>query len=334
MSKNLLGRPGEIAAWITYLLLLYSLMAAYLTGGGGIVRNVFHYVTGAKLNFFISPVPWVIIVGLFIYAGTRFVDGLNRLLMLGLLLTYGLLVFTSLPHSNLEYLQQGKSGFMLVTLPVLSTAFGYHVIIPTLRTYLHGNTNKLAKIILLGSAVPLVIYIIWNFVVFSIIPINGDHSLTTIYQHGGQPTELTQTIASLIKTPWIIGVTEIFIFFAIASSFLGIALSLFDFLADGLHIVKDWRGKIIIAIITFVPPLTYAEVYPEGFILALSYAGVFVAILHGILPSLMVISARKNQLSKTYRAPGGMFGVGVILFFSLLIIAAQIAANLNLIQPY
>lgn len=320
MSKNLLGKGGEVVAWATYLLLLYSLMAAYLTGGGGIVRTSFHALTSIHLSTKISPLPWIVIAGLFIYAGTTFVDGLNRLLMLGLFITYGLLVMVAVPHSSMKLINSGGPGFVLMTLPILSTAFGYHVIIPTLRTYLHGDVKKLSTIILLGSGIPLVVYILWNFVVFSIIPIQGEHSLTSLYLHGGQPVELTQTLASLLKTPWLVSVTEAFIFFAIASSFLGISLSLFDFLADGLHIAKSWYGKVVIAIMTFLPPLLYAEFYPSGFILALSYAGIFVAILHGILPALMVIAARRGRLSKRYRAPGGYVGLALILASALLII--------------
>jgi len=334
MAKTLLGRPGEIAAWITYLLLLYSLMAAYLTGGGGIVRTAYHAATNMTLNNYLSPLPWILIAAMFIYSGTKFVDGLNRFLMLGLLITYGLLVFNAVPHANTELLQNGKTGFMLVALPVLSTAFGYHVIVPTLRTYLKSDAKKLSKIILMGSALPLVIYLIWNFIVFSTIPVTGEHSLTSIYTHGEQPIELTQTLASILHEPWLVSVTETFIFFAIASSFLGIALSLFDFLADGFHIVKNWAGKLIIALITFIPPLTYAVLVPKGFILALSYAGVFVAILHGILPALMVFNARKKQLSQLYRAPFGVPGVIVVLICSLLVIGAEVAVNFDLIRPY
>lgn len=334
MAKNLLGRPGEVVAWITYLLLLYSLMAAYLTGGGSIVRSLFEAATQQQVNHYLSPIPWIMIAGVFIYAGTRFVDGLNRVLMLGLLVSYAIIVMTVAPNAHVDLLNGSQFGHVLVTLPVLATAFGYHVIIPTLRTYLHGNTDKLAKVILFGSGLPLIIYILWNFVVFSTVPVHGEHSLISIFNAGGQPTDLINTMAKLAHTPLLNTITQVFIFFAIASSFLGIALSLFDFLADGLHIIKDWRGRVLDAVITFFPPYIYAVMYPKGFILALSYAGVFVAILHGILPALMVVAARRSHQSKTYRAPCGMIGVALIVLISLLVIGAEVAVNVGLIGAY
>lgn len=334
MAKASLGRVGEVVAWVTYLLLLYSLMATYLIGGGGIVQNTVAFASNIELSDWLTPLPWVVVVGAFLYAGTKFVDGLNRILFSGLIISYFLLVFTAVPHVSNTLIQQGKPGFMLITLPVLSTAFGYHVIIPSLRNYLHGDISRLTKIILFGSAIPLIIYIAWDFVVFGTVPIHGDQSLTQIYANGGDPALLIQALADKLNTPWLMSVTEFFIFFAISSSFLGISLSLFDFLADGLDIKKNWRGKILLAVITFVPPLCYAWFYPSGFLLALGYAGVFVAILHGILPAAMVWSSRKKGLSTHYRAPGGMLGIILMIVMCLLVIGAQIAVNLGDLVPY
>lgn len=334
MSHKLLGRGGEIVAWVTYLLLLYSLMAAYLTGGGGIVRDFFAQYADVSVNAFISPLPWIIIVGVCIVLGTRFVDGFNRALIVGLLATYIMLIVSGAPETKVSYIQRSEFGYITAALPVLATAFGYHVIIPSLRTYMHGDVKRLSQTILLGSAIPLVIYLIWNFVVFGTIPFTGKNSLTWIYNMGGQPSDLTQTMATLLQSPSLVYIAELFIFFAIASSFLGISLSLFDFLADGLHIAKSKNGKSLIAMVTFLPPLLYALLYPKGFVLALGYAGVFVAVLHGILPALMVWSARRQQLSKVYQAPGGMVGVVMIFALSLLVIVSQLLVNFHFVHAY
>src|SRR6185312_6915217 len=40
MAKQTLGGAGQIVAWVTYLLLLYSLLAAYIAGGGDFLRNL------------------------------------------------------------------------------------------------------------------------------------------------------------------------------------------------------------------------------------------------------------------------------------------------------
>ena len=40
MAKSTLGLPGQIIAWISYLLLLYSLLSAYIAGGSDIFQAI------------------------------------------------------------------------------------------------------------------------------------------------------------------------------------------------------------------------------------------------------------------------------------------------------
>lgn len=334
MAKETLGKTGDIVAWVTYLLLLYSLMAAYLSGGGDIVNDTVKTLTGIGLQEWVAPLPWVLGGAIIIYVGVRFVDEINRLLMGGLILTYFLMVLMTSSHVELSYFKQGSPYFLLAALPVIITSFGYHVIIPSLRVYLAGDSFKLKRIIFWGSLLPLCVYLLWEFLVFGIIPVEGRYGLAAILQSGHPASDLTHSLSLMLQNTWIVKTAEFFIFFAIATSFLGISLSLFDFLSDGLHIPKTARGKALAALITFAPPLTFALLFPRGFILALSYAGVFVAILHGILPAGMVLAARKKNLHNGYRAPLGLYGIVIILCFSLLIIFAQLAVNFHWLRSF
>jgi len=139
MAKARLGRPGEIIAWITYLLLLYSLIAAYLTAGGDIYVDSMKAVFPALAVVWQGPLPWVLIVGSIIYFGVKPVDGLNRFLIVGLVLTYVFLMVTTLPHVTVAHLEAGRPKDFLIALPVVMAAFGYHVIVPSLRHYLGGG---------------------------------------------------------------------------------------------------------------------------------------------------------------------------------------------------
>jgi len=328
MARNTLGRWGEIVAWVTYLLLLYSLMAAYLTAGGDI------FYTAVKAHFshvaaWQGPLPWVMFVGLIVYFGIRSVDGLNRLLMMGLVLAYCLMLTVTVPEVEVDRLAVGQVRHLFLALPVLMAAFGYHVIVPSLRRYLHGHVPRLRMTIFLGSLLPLLVYLLWEGVVFGVLPRGGAHGLLAIAQSGHPASQLTASLAHLTQNPWLVTVVELFIFFAIASSFIGISMSLFDFLSDGLNISKTHTGRLMLLVLTFVPPLCYAWFFPEGFVMAISYAGVFVAILHGILPALMVWGGRKRGLTSRYRSPGGKLGWILIIAFSVLVIVAELVESLG-----
>jgi len=324
MSKATLGRPGEIVAWITYLLLLYSLMAAYLSGGGALVVQGMKSVWHTQVSSWVGPLPWIIVVGAIIYTGVKRVDLLNRLLMLGLIITFFILLFFTVPHIKLSQLSTEKFHYIWFALPVAITAFGYHVIVPSLRGYLHSDVKKLKRIILLGSLIPLLTYIVWELVVFGMIPLHGPEGLLGILKDGQPATQLSTALAFSLNNNWIVDGAEYFVFFALASSFLGIAFSLSDFIADGFSIKKTPVGRLLIIIITFIPPFLYATFFPKGFIIAVSYAGLFVAILHGILPALMVWAGRRKYSELKFKAPAGTVGVVLILIFSVVLIAAQI----------
>jgi tyrosine-specific transport protein len=220
MAKATLGKVGDVVAWITYLLLLYSLMAAYLSGGGDIVMSALRAVTRMSLSEWVAPLPWVILGALIIYLGVKFVDEINRMLILGLVVTYFLLIFIMTPHVDLTILNQGNPKFLFSALPVVITSFGYHVIIPSLRNYLEGDAHKLVKIIFWGSLAPLVVYVLWELVVFGTVPVTGSDGLESIFQSAHPASKLTQSLENLLHNSTIVEIANFFIFFAIATSFL------------------------------------------------------------------------------------------------------------------
>ena len=99
-------------------------------------------------------------------------------------------------------------------------------------------------------------------------------------------------------------------------------------LADGLKMEKDATHKYIIELLTFIPPLVFALVYPNGFIIALGYAGIFVAILHGILPVIMAWSGRYvSKHDAKYTVRGGKLLLIVLFIFFTQIIFADFAED-------
>lgn len=335
MSRKLLGKPGEIFAWIAFLLLLYCLLAAYMTGGGTLVMLALKSY-GLVLKPWEAYLPWVVVFAILIYAGTKFADIINRLLILGLVIAYSALGAAIVPHIHFQYLMnEGNYKYMLGALPVLLASFGYHIILPSMRTYLHGRVTHLRLMVFFGSTFTLIFYALWLFLIFGAVPRQTDHGLLSIL-HLGKPTEaLVNALTFISQDYWLGYAARFFALFAIASSFLGISLGLFDLLADGLKIKRNHLGKTIIAIITFVPPFIFAVGNPGGFVVALGYAGVFVALLHGILPAAMVWSGRYSlKIAQGYRVIGGRVALIVIVFVSLVVIYAQVAEKMHWIPVY
>jgi tyrosine-specific transport protein len=208
---------------------------------------------------------------------------------------------------------------------VLITGFGYHTIIPSLASYLNNDVKAIKRCILWGSAVPLVIYLLWETLILGNVPLRGDMGLAAIFQSGGS---LSRTLEHRLQNPLIGYCMRTFALFAIITSFVGVAQSLFDFLRDGLKMSKSPKGRVGVWALTFAPPLCFVLLLQKEFVTVLEYAGVFVAILIGMLPIAMVVSARYvKRFKSSYRAPGGavVLALGFAVFVA--IIALVVATN-------
>ncbi|MGA8164798.1 MAG: aromatic amino acid transport family protein [Waddliaceae bacterium] len=327
MAKKTLGKSGEIAAWITYLFLLYLLVTAYLAEGGPIVADFFNLLFGTAIPAWVGAIPLLLGFGFIVYEGTQVVDIVNRWLMVGLVVGYGAIVMLLIPHIDENYLARIEWKPVLLAIPLVATSFGYHVIIPTLTTYLHQNVRYLVKVVVIGSLIPLTVYIIWEIVTLGVIPIEGSHGIVQGYQEGASGVRI---LARTLGSPFIIAIAQFFSFCAIVTSFLGVTLSLSDFLTDGLNIKKTMKGRFILFALTFLPPLLFILTNPRAFVSALEFAGAFgVVILLGLLPPMMAWSRRyRKHMPSPFTVPGGKIGLSAAIVLSLLVIAVEISIKM------
>src|SRR5262249_52334775 len=153
------------------------------------------------------------------------------------------------------------------------TSFGYATIVPSLRIYFAGNVNKLIKAIFIGSLIPLICYIAWDAVIMGVIPLNGENGLVSILHSQSSTSDLANTLTAKANTSSITLFTKIFTSVCVLTSFLGVSLSLSDFLADGLQVEKKGMSSLFIHLLAFLPPLIIVIFFPNTFIKALEYAG-------------------------------------------------------------
>ena len=120
---------------------------------------------------------------------------------------------------------------------------------------------------------------------------------------------------------------------AVTTSFLGVSLGLMHFLVDGFNLSKErWTTKPLVVLLTYVPPSLFALFYPHGFIMALGYASIFVAILLILLPVMMVWRLRKHHLHQgivRYRFGIGRVTMVLIFLAGVVVIALQVLTMLH-----
>lgn len=323
MAGRTLGTSGKALTWITYLLLLYSLTAAYIAGSAPLFVQAFHFFTGITVPSWLGPFPLLILFGIFVYLGTQAVDWVNRLLMLGLIFTYFLLVAFLPSHIQPSLLQHIDTRAMWIAVPVLITSYGFHIIIPTLTTYLDHDKKKLRLTLFVGSLIPFIIYSLWVFLILGVVPLNGEHGLIAAYTTGQTSAS---SLSHILHNSYIPAIASTFSFFAIITSFLGVSLSLSDFLTDGFHMKRFSLGRELACLLTFIPPLIFVLVYQRGFILALQFAGIFVAILLCILPAIMAWKL------PAYRTPSRRAILIAVILASLFVIGLDILEQADILK--
>jgi len=305
MARKTIGKYGQVLTWVVYLLLLYSLVSAYTSGGAEVVRNIMRELHWAA-PFWVDELIFVGLLGAIVYHGIRAVDYVNRGFMLLKFTALILLFFLLTPHVSLENYLQADSHYILSSVTIMITSFGYATIIPSLRVYYRSDAARMRKIIFLGSCIPLVCYIAWIAIVLGVLPLHGEHGLMTVIQASDKNTALTDAIAFYLQSHWITDFWQFFITVSIGTSFLGVSLGLSDFLADGLKIPKKGKKKLLISALTFLPPLVIVLFYPNVFVEALSYAGIFCLILLVFLPIIMAWHGRYTlKIASGFRVVGG-----------------------------
>lgn len=323
MAYQTLGRTGQVITWITILLLLTCLLATYTAGGGSLLKNLISSSIMLDLPSWASALIFIGILGIPVFLSTKVVDYTNRFLISikGLLLVIAILCLASyVDFSKLSPVPEiYRNECWAAAAPIFLCAFGFHMVIPSLRDYVGPKRKDLRLIIIIGSLIPMVIYLLWLLVTLCVIPLNGTNSFNTITLFGNSIGELMGVLTRIASDPWTVIAIKGFFNISMTTSFLGVALALFDFLSDGLKLAHTKWGRLQTAVLTFLPPLIFALYYPEGFILALGYASCFVVISLLLLPMAMAYSLCCKENSLAYNASGNIFFNRYLLLIAMVI---------------
>lgn len=337
LAKNLLGKPGQYLATFASFFLFYALCAAYIAGGGSQLTNKVNDLLSLELTPQFGAILLTVIVATVVSIGTHSVDIVNRVLFSVKIIVLALTLSLLFPHVQSIHLLEMpvQQGLLLSALPVIFTSFGFHGSIPSIVRYVGIDIKTLKKVMIFGASAPLVIYLLWQ------VATQGVLSQSNLMANNSL-TSFIASLSSVLQQPQVSKSVSIFADLALATSFLGVSLGLFDLLSgmmkrantnissnnDNNSDGKSHRVKT--AFVTFLPPLAFALFYPQGFITALGYAAIALVILAIFLPVAMVSKQRKAQASG-YRVIGGNVTLALASLMGCLIIASQFLQMANVI---
>lgn len=330
MSSTILGPVGRVVSWFIYLFICYASLVAYTAAGGSLITNGLYNMSGIDLTNQWTCFIFIIVFGGIIYLGDRVVGRVNTILFVAMIVAYFALVGTAVSEVNLQLLTHRRWSPAVLAIPLLLTTFSFQTMLPSLTPYLKRNASALRWAIIAGTTITLVVYLVWQFMVLGIVPVQGPNSLLSALE-AGEP--VTQFLREHVESDWVAVIAEYFAFFALVTSFIGIALGLFDFLADGLKIKKSGWGHVILGVLLVVPTYIFATYFERIFLIALDTSGGFGdSILNGIMPALMVWIGRYHlHFPNENRTPGGKIVVLAVLLFFIFALVLEILIHTGVV---
>nr|WP_222939610.1 aromatic amino acid transport family protein [Photobacterium sp. BZF1] len=321
IARKTLGKGGQLVTNGLLYALLVCLLMAYIIGAGDLVQKLLSSI-GLDLSLMQSQIVFTLVAGVVVAAGTAVIDKLNRALFAVMVIMLVLTLLSLVPTISIENLMVATSDNkidLIKTSSVLFTSFGFMVVIPSLVTYNKEATHKqLRNMVVIGSLVPLFSYLLWLYAAM------GNLSAEQMVDFNN----VSELIAALGSSHTMINlILSVFTGLALLTSFLGVAMALFDQNVDTFR-----QNRAVTYVLTFILPLAGALFAADQFLSVLGYAGIILVFLAVFIPMAMTMKLRKEDDSTfevdasgvLYQASGGQLAMGLSFLFGCFLLAAEL----------
>ena len=328
ITKDLLGKEVNLFNNLMIYFVGGILLYAYITSSGLIINEYFGIAPQ------LASILFVLVFSGLVWHSTKTVDRISVVLMLFMIMSFSFGTVGLLFNVNLstlfdaDQLKFEYTQYVWVFFPIALTSFGYQHSVSTLRDYYRGE-RPAQKAIIGGMLIALFIYTVWLMSVYGNLP---RLNFGPIIAEGGNVDALLTSLKLVLPEETLSNVVSAFSAAAILSSFIGVGLGVFDFLADTFKFDSSLKkGRTKAWAVTFIPPLIFSLLFPFGFLVAIGYAASAAAIWTCIIPVFLVKKARLKRVTDalleyeqdkpSYKVPGGdwvligvfCYGVSIIL---------------------
>lgn len=331
-AEHALGKKGKAISAFAIGFLFFALLSAYMSGGSSILQATVYNLTHVSLPTPVFTIVFGAIFSAIVFARTRIVDTANRWLLLLkaiLFITIVASLSSNVDMEKLNFVPVTLAPQLLILIPLFFTSFGFHGSIPSIVNYIGQNPRHLTATFIIGSLIPLFVYIIWETISLGVIPIDGPQSFSTIKDANGDVGVFINVLSMMEGKSWLNIAAQLFTFLAIATSFLGVGLGLFDFMEEQFSKSNQTQSEWVTWAQTFIIPLLFALFYPKGFVMALGFAAIALSLLAVIIPTLTVWRLRCSSQTSLYTVWGGSLGLLIALLCGVGVIVIELYSILG-----
>lgn len=325
IAEGTMGHFGRLVNGASVAFLCYILTYAYISGGSSIITYSLDSVAGVTVSRPVASFIFAIVLSGVVVLGTRAVDKVTTALIGGMVITFLMSVGGLVDQVEVSHLFPGLPAsetlpFSLTALGFLVVSFGMQTAVPSVTKYLDKDAGRIRQTLLWGSLLTAAFYALWQFSVLGNI---SRDEFPALIAAGGNVGDIVSALADKGMADNMSRALQLFSNMAVASSFLGVALCLYDYIADLFGFKDDLSGRIKTAAITFIPPTLLGVMLPNGFITAIGFAGLVMVLFCILSPVVMAWIGRK-QGAEGYQVSGGV--PRMVLVFSFGIATMALAA--------
>ncbi|HZJ94995.1 MAG TPA: aromatic amino acid transporter [Thiopseudomonas sp.] len=344
LVSQLLGPVWSLVTGLAVTFVLYSLTYAYIYVGGGLTQNSLVQITGwftaesIEISRNLSSIVFLLVLATSVWVSTKLVDRFTTVLIGGMIASFFLSTGSLLQSVTPEVLLDiGASEetqywrYAWAALPVCLASFGFHGNVPSLVNYYNKQAKPVARSILWGSLLALSIYLLWQLAVQGNLPRT---EFAPVVEADGDVAVLLNALSQYVTTDAVAQFLNAFAYMAIASSFLGVTLGLFDYIRDLFGFADTAVGRLKAAAVTFLPPLLACLLAPTGFVKVMGYVGLMAAVWAVLVPALLVRAARLRFANADYQVAGGIYAIGLVITFAVLVFIVQILLIINWLPKF
>ncbi|TCN84296.1 tryptophan permease [Shewanella fodinae] len=336
LTRKTLGQFWRVVNGASIAFVLYILTYAYISGGGSIVN---HYLAGADVSLPQSAAAllFALVLAVIVFISTKAVDRVTSIMIGGMVISFLLAIghlFSGVDSVKLWQPDgpQQFTPYIWAAIPFGLASFGYHGNVPSLVKYYGHRPALIVKALFIGTFVALVIYIGWLVATMGNL---SRSNFSEIIAQGGNMGVLVEALGKTMPSSLLDSLLTLFANLAVASSFLGVTLGLFDYVADLFGFDDSHNGRIKTAAVTFLPPAIMGVLFPNGFLVAIGFAALAATIWAVIVPALMAYRSRQMFAeAKRFQVPGGTPLIALVIAFGVLTAVCHLLALADILPQF
>jgi tyrosine-specific transport protein len=267
--EKYLGKFGKLGMMFSMMFGIYGALTAYLIGEGETLRTIFAPIIDLPAAVYI--ILFLTFCGFFMLRGLKQAGKMELLTISIMLFVIFLISILSLPFFEISNVFEFHPEHFLLPLGVIIFSFISSASVPEVAMLLEKDKKKIKKALIIGSVIPIFIYIVFSLSIIGAIGIEQFDML--------EPNQRIATVALSFYTTPLLGLfANLFAVAAMATSFVALGIALMQMYQFDYKLSKKMSFGLVLVL-----PLVLALSNISSFITVLGITGIIAGALDGIL---------------------------------------------------